>query len=174
MLKIFIFMLLCCIGCSKEDFEEIPLEDTVVAEVHEEEIKNSIYVFVCGAVNNPGVYEVSEGSRAFEVIEAAGGFTAEAADYVVNQAEVLKDETKLYIPTIEEVEEQSSSGSGKVNINFATKEELMTLPGVGEAKANQIIQYRNENGSFVRIEDIMLISGIKEGLFEKIKEYITI
>ena len=87
----------------------------------------------------------------------------------MNQAQVLKDEAKLYIPT-----EQETEDSGKINLNMATKEELMTIPGVGEAKANQIISYREKNGSFSCIEDIMSISGIKEGLFEKIREYITV
>ena len=138
------------------------------------EIENKIYVFVCGAVKNPGVYELTQGSRAFEAIVAAGGFAEDAAENEVNQAEILKDEMKLYIPTWQEFERQQEEESDKININKASQADLMTIPGVGEAKANQIIQYREENGSFQNIEDIMLISGIKEGLFNKIKDYIKV
>ena len=85
-----------------------------------------------------------------------------------------QDEMKIYIPTIEELKNQSEVGEGKININTASKEILMGLPGVGESKAEQIISYREKQGLFKCIEDIMSISGIKEGLFEKIKEYITV
>ena len=81
---------------------------------------------------------------------------------------------RLYVPTMAEfVDSQSKKGS-KININKASKEELMTLPGVGESKAESIIQYRKEQGTFKKTEDIMEISGIKEGLYEKIKDLITI
>lgn len=179
MLKKLIYLMwfvLClfCTGCEKSELDEIPLDDVFLAEEPVESSKTEIYIFVCGAVVRPGVYALTEGSRAFEAIQAAGGFTDEAAVNAVNQAEILKDEMKLYIPTMEEVEQQAEETSGKVNINTATKSELMELPGVGEAKASQIIQYREDYGSFAQIEDIMDISGIKEGLFEKIKEYITV
>lgn len=104
----------------------------------------------------------------------AGGFSEEAAVSRINQAEVLKDETRLYIPTMNEIVEEQSKEDGKVNLNTATKEELMTLPGVGQSKAALIIQYREEHGKFQTIEDIMNISGIKEGLFGKIKDYIKV
>lgn len=174
MLRIIVLMLLLFItGCTSTEWEEIPLEDTVITE-EQQEIKDLIYVFVCGAVKNPGVYELHQGSRAFEAIQAAGGFSEEAAENEVNQAEILKDEMKLYIPTWQAIEKQQEEEAGKININKASQADLMRIPGVGEAKANQIIQYREENGSFQSIEDIMLISGIKEGLFHKIKDYITV
>ena len=175
MLKVIsIFLLLFLTACSNKTWEEIPLEETVIVEKEEQELQEKIYVYVCGAVKNPGVYELTEGSRAFEAIQAAGGFSEEAAEYEVNQAEILKDEMKLYIPSWQDLEAQKEKAAGKININSATQADLMTLPGVGEAKANQIIQYREEHGAFQCIEDIMLISGVKEGLFNKIKDYITV
>ena len=172
--SVLVFLVLMCTGCQSKELEEIPLEDIVLVENQTEERETHIYVFVCGAVVRPGVYELEEGSRVFEAIEAAGGFTKEASKNMVNQAEILKDEMKVYVPTQKEVEVQNETDSGKININTAAKSELMELPGVGEAKADQIIQYREAHGSFRQIEDIMSISGIKEGLFEKIKEYITV
>ncbi len=175
MLKIWMLVLMFILtGCGGTELEEIPLDDTVIVEEEQQNINDMIYVFVCGAVENPGVYELQQGSRVFEAIQAAGGFSEEAAVNEVNQAELLEDEMKLYVPTRQELAVQAEEDSGKININKASLADLMTLPGVGEAKANQIIQYREENGAFQSIEDIMLISGIKEGLFQKIKEYITI
>lgn len=179
MLKKFI-VLLCVIlcvgngGCADSELEEIALETPASGEIQEEIAHTEIYVFVCGAVKNPGVYAMSEGERVVEAINAAGGFLENAAKDVWNQAEILQDEMKIYIPTIEEIEKQSEVGAGKLNINTASKEDLMGLPGVGEAKAKQIISYRESHGMFKSIEEIMSISGIKEGLFEKIKEYITV
>lgn len=150
-----------------------------------EKSKNiSIYVHVCGAVVNPGVYDVNSGTRVFEVIKMAGGITNEGADYALNQAELVEDGQKIYVPTIEEVEtmdyEDDSASPGEtskstlVNINKAGKEELMTLPGVGDSKAQSIISYREENDGFTAIEDIKNITGIKDGLFNKIKDYISV
>lgn len=169
-----ICLLICCGGCKSSDLEEIPLDDIVIAEEQAEETKKEIYVYVCGAVKEPGVYKMQENSRAYEAIQAAGGFLDGAAEESVNQASIIDDEMTIYIPTEEEILKSQRSDSGKININTATQEELMELPGVGEAKAKEIISYRNVHGSFKQIEDIMSISGIKEGLFEKIKEYITV
>ena len=108
----------------------------------------------------------------------AGGMTEEAAAYALNLARIAVDGEQIYVPDAEEIQGQSIlSGSGyekKVNINTASMEELMTLTGIGEAKAESIIRYREENGGFQSIEDLMEIGGIKEGVFEKIKDDITI
>ena len=172
MILLFLFLLT---GCTRST-EQIALEGVEEEQTLEEEseAQDSIFVFVCGAVQSPGVYELPVGSRVFEAVQMAGGFSEDAAVSHVNQAEVLEDETRLYIPTMNEMMEAESQSDGKVNINTAAKEELMTLPGVGEAKAALIIQYREEHGSFQTIEDIMNISGIKEGLFGKIKDYIKV
>ncbi len=147
-----------------------------------EKEQNQIYVYVCGAVTNVGVYAMPEGSRIYEAVQMAGGFTEEAAVAQINQAEVLEDEDYVYVPTKAETASGTTAGnpaglstkSNLIDLNRATKEELMTIPGVGEAKASQIIQYREEHGRFKKIEDIMNISGIKEGLFEKIRDYIKV
>ena len=110
----------------------------------------------------------------YEAIEKAGGFRADAATTEVNQAEELEDGMRLYVPTVNELIEAQSKKNGKININKASKEELMTLPGVGESKAERIIQYRKERGAFKKTEEIMNISGIKEGLYNKIKDYISV
>ena len=163
------------IGCGKEAATELSLEQIESElEAEDDQVKSSIFVYVCGAVVSEGVYELPAGSRVYEAIREAGGFSEEAAVSHINQAEILEDETRIYVPTMEEVQSEIESGGGKVNLNTASKEELMTLPGVGESKADLIIRYREEHGKFRQIEDVMNISGIKEGLFEKIKENITV
>lgn len=174
-------------ACSGKQSELISLEELEgkqaqeieeSGEVEDTEKESTIFVYVCGAVAAEGVYKLPQGSRAFEAIAKAGGFRADAATSSINQAEILKDEMQLYIPTVEEVMQETAQkeaeDEGKVNLNTASREELMTLPGVGESKADSILKYREENGGFQTIEDIMQISGIKEGLFSKIKDYITV
>lgn len=159
-------------GCNSK--EEVSLEEVSVAEENVREQTKKICVYVCGAVQKEGVYELPQGSRVFEAVEQAGGFRENAASQQINQAQVLEDEMKIYIPTLEEMVASESQDSGKINLNTATKDQLMTLPGVGESKANSIIEYREENGGFQKVEDIMEISGIKEGLFAQIKDYIMV
>ena len=163
-------------GCNKKGQDTLTL-DALGAQETEEELQDDgkdIYVYVCGAVEHEGVYRLPAGSRIYEAVEMAGGFREDAATSGVNQAEVLQDEARVYVPTYAEVLSEDAQSDGKLNLNKATKEELMTLPGVGASRAESIIQYRNENGGFKSIEEIMLISGIKEGLFEKIKDFIKV
>lgn len=140
----------------------------------DDDTTESIFVHVCGAVQKEGVYELPAGSRVYEAIEKAGGFSVDAAAEEVNQAQVLQDAVKLYVPTMAEVQESKLQKTGKININQAPAEELMTLPGIGESKAESIIRYRESNGMFQSVEDIMKIPGIKETLFGKIKDLIQI
>lgn len=146
-----------------------------------------VFVHVCGAVVTPGVYSAPKGSRIYELIEMAGGAAEDGAPDALNQAEIVTDGQKIVIPTRKQSEEEgyapsgtdAASGSGDtksrlVNINEADETMLATLPGIGEAKAKDIIRYRDENGKFRAIEDIKLITGIKEGLFNKIKDYISV
>ncbi len=139
---------------------------------------SEIVVYVTGAVVSPGVYTLYEGDRIYQLIDMAGGFRDDAAQGAVNLAEVLSDGQQINICTAEEYESEKEAakeaGSGLVNINTATKEELMTLPGIGEAKADLIISYRNTQGSFKNAEDIKNISGIKDGVYSRIKDYICI
>lgn len=154
-------------------------------------------VHICGAVNRPGVYTFPEGSRVCDAVEAAGGLTADAAESLLNQAALLSDGLQIVVPTLEEAEGLSpqtassgifssgisgagaaggdpQAGDGLVNINTATLEELMTLPGIGQTRAEAIMAYRDEQGGFRTIEDIMNVSGIKEGSFAKLKDRITV
>lgn len=175
-IAVILLVLLGLAACSKDEAEQVLLDEigTEQTEAEVPEETDHIFVNVCGAVLYEGVYELPAGSRVYEAIEMAGGFCENAAVSQINQAEILEDETQLYIPTIEEIIEGQSQDDGKVNLNTATREELMTLPGVGEAKADLIIEYRETNGKFHTIEDVMNISGIKEGLFGKIKDYIKV
>lgn len=154
------------------------------------DVKKEIFVHICGQIQKPGVYKLESDARIADAIKAAGGLTKKAAADFVNQAELLVDGIQIYIPSKKEMKEkqsikeglqnssymcnENSESTGKVNLNLATKEELMSLPGIGEAKANSIITYREEHGNFQSIEDIKNISGIKEGVFNSISDYITV
>ncbi len=183
---ILLFVLLFCVtACQRKEKDVLSLEQADLVEEQAEDdaddkgLDGVLFVHVCGAVIREGVYELPSESRVFDAIEMAGGFREDADTKHVNQAELLKDEMRIYVPAIGEVaaSEGNTGGieaDGRVNINKASKEELMSLPGVGESRADGIIQYREEQGAFQTIEDIMQVSGIKEGLFERIKELITV
>lgn len=178
-------------GCGKEEpagellgeadtYEKTSLE----SDETEEEPEGTICVYVCGQVAKPGVYELPGTSRIYEAVEAAGGLLDTAAGESLNQAEKMSDGQKIYVPSKEEAEaftdqdgRQNVHGSvtdGKVNLNTASMEELMTLPGIGEAKAAAILRYREEHGAFGSAEEIMQVEGIKTGVYEKIKDQIKI
>lgn len=137
-----------------------------------------IYVYVCGAVRDPGVVEVPEGSRAEEALRLVGGMTAEADPFYVNLAETVTDGQKLYFPTLEEAEtleaEVKATAEGLVNINTASVEELCALPGIGASRAADIVRYREQNGAFQTKEDIMKVSGIKQNAYDKLCDKITV
>ena len=113
-------------------------------------------------------------SRIWDAIQAAGGTTPEAREEALNQAEHVVDGQTIYVPAREEETTESLTSDGRININAASKEEWMTLPGIGESKAETILEYRKEHGAFQSIEDLMNIPGIKEGVFNKIKEQIKV
>ncbi len=194
---------------------------------------DEIIVYVCGAVNTPGVVHLGQGARIYEAIELAGGFRKDADREFLNLAEPVRDGERLTVLTLEESAElserkgalsgagdalqagmyagsgasaggtsdlfsdssslsrisssaDSSSCSGAavpggavsssllVNLNTASREELMTLPGIGESKADAIIRYRNENGPFLSPQDLMNISGIKEATYSGLKDQICV
>lgn len=149
--------------------------------------KAVIYVQVSGAVKHPGVYQLEEGSRIFQAVDLAGGMTAEADINSINQAQLLSDGQMIYVYAIGEQLNPIVSGGqqemlgldntqsdAKVNLNTATVEDLQTLPGIGQSKAESIISYREEHGTFENIEGLMDIPGIKEGVFSKIKDHIKV
>ena len=132
-------------------------------------------VYICGAVKHPGVYSFPIGARVCDAVKAAGGLKKKALSDAVNQARKIMDGEQITIPfKTTKRSLTSSEHSELVNINQAGAQELMTLTGIGESKAQMIIDYREENGPFTCIEDIMKISGIKEGVYNQIKENITV
>ena len=139
-----------------------------------------IYVDISGCIDKPGVYEVEEGTRLFQLIEKAGGLTENADIEGINRAETVLDGQKIiiYAKGQDDESKNSSTGaidsSGKININSADIEQLQQIPGVGPVTADKIIQYRQDNGRFSSIDDIKNVSGIGEKTFEKLKDYITV
>ena len=165
------------------------VEETLVQETAAEtesklqnvDSKTLIYVYVCGQVQMPGVYRLFEGDRIYQAIDAAGGILSEGDATSLNLAETLRDGQKIYVPSYEEADQwveteamTEQTESGMVNINQASKEVLMTLSGIGESKAEAIIRYRDEQGLFHSIEELMNVPGIKEGTYLKIKDRISI
>ena len=156
---------------------------TVLAEKTEVSTTQETVIFVDikGAVKNPGVYHMKVGDRVKDALEAAGGLTEEADSQKVNLAKRLEDQMVIVVPKVGEEAEEIPAGAtskeeakeGKVNINTATVEELKTLKGVGEKKAEAIIEYRKKNGSFQTKEDLMKVRGIGKKLFESFQERIV-
>lgn len=140
-----------------------------------------IFVDIKGAVKNPGVYQMEVGDRVKDALDAAGGLTGDADSQKVNLAKRLEDQMVIVVPKVGEEAEEIPAGAtskeatkeGKVNINTATVEELKTLKGVGEKKAEAIIEYRKKNGSFQTKEDLMKVRGIGKKLFESFQERIV-
>ena len=168
----------------EESVEETTVvEMTVLAEKTEVSTTQETVIFVDikGAVKNPGVYQMKVGDRVKDALDAAGGLTAEADSQKVNLAKRLEDQMVIVVPKVGEEAEEIPAGEtrkeatkeGKVNINTATVEELKTLKGVGEKKAEAIIEYRKKNGSFKTKEDLMKVRGIGKKLFDSFQERIV-
>jgi len=185
----------------EEPLEEEKVEEE---QESEEKIEKTWRIDIKGSIQNPGVYQVHENTRIHEVIDMAGGLTKSATTVNINLSKKVSDEMVIYIYSQSEWEEKTKctvsntySGEiskeitdkqsiienteiledqekGKISLNHATKEELMTLDGIGSAKADSIILYRTQNHGFQTIEELKKVSGIGENLYESIKEYITI
>lgn len=159
------------------------------------EEENKILIHITGSVKAEGVVILNSGDRIIDAIEAAGGEKEDADLSKLNLAYILQDGEKLYVPSINDTEEKVyvtaengenviTEGAGNtdkvdgkketVNINTATKEELMTLPGVGESTAIKIIDYRKSNGKFQKIEDIKNVPGIGDSKFQNMKEKLSV
>ena len=170
-------------------------EEKPLTEQSDSEEEKVWYVYVTGAVERPGVYEVFPGDRVFDAIEKAGGLKENASETYVNQARFLSDGEMIEILTLEEAQErakgaekdfgEAGSGetgseeagnvsNGKVDLNQASLNTLMTLPGIGESKAKKIIAWREENGPFKTEKDITKVSGIGESTFQNLKDYIMV
>ena len=168
----------------EESVEETTVvEMTVLAEKTEVSTTQETVIFVDikGAVKNPGVYQMKVGDRVKDALDAAGGLTEEADSQKVNLAKRLEDQMVIVVPKVGEEAEEIPAGEtrkeatkeGKVNINTATVEELKILKGVGEKKAEAIIEYRKKNGSFQTKEDLMKVRGIGKKPFESFQERIV-
>ncbi|NMC60449.1 MAG: hypothetical protein GYA51_13850 [Candidatus Methanofastidiosa archaeon] len=142
-------------------------------------------VYITGAVKNPDVYKVEEGSIVKDLLQIAGGPTEDADLLSCNLAYKVHDGEKIVIPSKASVQLSENGGmtpenteysetNGKININKANLEQLMALPGIGEVKAQAIIDYRTKNGPFKSIQEIMNVTGIGEKTFEKIQDMITV
>lgn len=181
---------------SKSDNEE-PTKQNILQTQTEvgEALGQKIYVHICGAVVEPGVYEVEADTRLNDVLKLSGGLTEDAAGDYMNLAAKVYDGQRIYIPTKKEIaeltpeeyakgdtshtdipvmQETSKQQETLININTAGVTELMELPGIGQAKAESILAYRKEIGQFQKTEELMNIPGIKEGLYRKIASYVTV
>lgn len=173
--------------------EEIKKEDTVQEDEY-------IYIDIKGQVKNNGVYKILSGARVIDAIKVAGGLLPDADTSLINLSMKLKDEMAIVIFSKQEVENfyktkeefntkvfecekvndtcvheiEDSNNQELLNVNKASINDFMSLPGLGESKANSIIEYRNSHGSFKNIEELKEVKGIGESIFEKIKEYLTI
>ena len=161
--------------------------------------QSQVVVYICGAVKHPGVYKFTAGSRVNDAVNAASGFKKGAARTAINQARVLEDGEQITIPTLKQVKRKQlskitdgdnfqdkttdnentdsserESQDTLININTASAGELTSLSGIGQNRADAIIEYRQSNGKFQSIEDIMNIPGIKQGIFNKIKNKISV
>lgn len=181
-------LLLCLTGCGEEgillsqDAEPVQVrheaasEDSTEAALSDE----TIYAYVCGEVEVPGVYPMPPHSRIYELVEAAGGMTEDAVPDSVNLAQELTDGQMINIPSRETADRTGVSlasedrEDGMININTAPRERLMTLNGIGEAKADAIIAYREQNGPFSQTEDLLKVDGIGQGIFAKIKDKVIV
>ena len=168
----------------EETVEDVTVVETsILAEKTEVSSTQETVIFVDikGAVKNPGVYQMKSGDRVKDALDAAGGLTGEADSQKVNLAQRVEDQMVIVVPKVGEEATEMPAGAtskeaskeGKVNINTATVEELKTLKGVGEKKAEAIIEYRKKNGSFKTKEDLMKVRGIGKKLFESFQERIV-
>ncbi len=148
-------------------------------------VNDTITVYVCGAVNVPGVYSLEKDTRVIDAVNRAGGLSSKNGAELINLAEKITDGQRIYIPSSSEldglseadviqgqsaIESKDSTDNVKININTADEAELTKLQGIGSARAQSIIAYRDEHGPFEEPEDIMEVSGIKEAAYDKIKD----
>ena len=189
MKKIYICIMACCIcliftACGKQESYLVSDYDiSEEAEITSNSQDEEAAVYVCGAVINPGVYRLKADAIKEEAVALAGGFAEGASREYINLAEHIADGERIYVPYESELEPQAFdtqtydsaySSDGRLNINRASKEDFMTLSGIGEAKAEAIVAYREEHGLFGSIDEIMNVNGIKDGVYNNIKDYITL
>lgn len=171
------------IESAADDYESAP----VLSANEADKEPDILFVHISGAVKNPGVYELPEGGRLYELVEAAGGFASNAAQDYCNLAQEVSDGCQYRIPTAAEVSgvagqsgadayetDSHYTAEGLLDINLAGREELMLLPGIGETRADAILAYRDLVGRLENTEELMNVSGIKQGLYDQIFPYIIV
>lgn len=158
---------------------EVTIE-TGVSEIEtsSETETGTIFVYICGEVNAPGVYEIKRGSILNDAVEMAGGLTSEAAREDIDLVMILNSNITVKIPKegdelVTISSENVNEDSGLVNINTADKEMLKTLPGIGDVMADSIIEYRQDN-VFEEKEDLMNVKGIGQSKYDKVKDLICV
>jgi competence protein ComEA len=134
----------------------------------------AIYVHILGEVTAPGLYELREGDRAVDAVAAAGGFTDDADEAQLNLARFLVDGEQIVVPAVGAAPASGMTGSGKVNLNTADSTQLETLPRIGPAMAQRIIDWRETNGRFSSVEDLLSVTGIGAKTFEGLKDLVTV
>lgn len=174
-----VFSANCLTACGfapKEEFllEQESVESAAVTENTRQEETAYLYVHVCGAVNSPGLVRLPGGSRVFDALELAEGFAPEADTSAVNLAAMVTDGQQLYFPVVGEAVGEAFEETGRVNLNTADEKELCTLTGIGSSRAQAILEYRKRQGGFDSVEELMKVPGIKESVFEKICDKITV
>ena len=169
----------------KENSEVIIESDEVeLKQEQKKEEEKYVYIDIKGEVNKPGVYKLEENKRLIDVVNEAGGFTEKADETSINLSEKVEDQMLIIIYSKDEVQTAESNNSqksgnttkktnGKISLNNGTKQELMSISGIGETKANAIIKYR-ETSRFTKIEDLLNVNGIGKATYEKIKEFFTL
>lgn len=170
----------------EKDYETNNIENNIEYKNKENTISKNVTIYVSGEVNNPGIVTVENDKRLYDAVEKLGGVTQNADLNRINLAIKLNDEEHYIIPKIGEdniisqdisvnnIDTIKNEQTSKININTATIEELDNLPGVGEATANKILNYREENGIFKSIEEVKNVNGIGEKKYIDIKDKICI
>ncbi|MET0297798.1 MAG: ComEA family DNA-binding protein [Microbacterium sp.] len=157
-----------------------PVESVTIdasTEVPDAAAPASVYVHVSGAVTTPGLYVLDSASRVVDAIAAAGGFAEGADESAVNLARTLGDGEQLHVPVVGETPAATGAGpavDGRVNLNTADVAALDTLPRIGEAMAQRIIDWRDENGRFTSVEDLLAVPGIGDKMLESLRDLVTV
>lgn len=158
---ILFIILFFLVGCQKSEVIDISNQ--------EEQSSSTIYVELKGKVRFPGIYEIDGEKYLYEIIDIAGGLLDSADSENLNLVQLINVSCSITIP-----EKQVIESNALINLNYASLEQLMMLPGIGEVYAKKIIEYRQNNGLFLTIEQIKEIPGIKESVYSKIKDLITV
>lgn len=147
-----------------------------VAEPLADEAAGRLYVHVAGAVATPGLYVLAAGSRVVDAVAAAGGFSPDAERSSVNLARPVDDGEQLLVPAVGAIAEGAvaPAGDGRIDLNTADVSALDTLPRIGEAMAQRIVDWREANGRFTSVEDLLAVAGIGEKMLESLRDLVTV